>query len=273
MRKKCECYKKAAPTLVPYSNLLFKTIEEVKKDASFHVPGMYAYRVGLYGIRIGFSQKISIFSAIRKVHARQKDRYPLFARIPFEREHVQCTREYIKKTYADLPIDNVYLHIKNIHHSHWLSFFPCAEVYGPQKKQWFFPDRKRKSGIYFIWQDGVLVYIGKSIRNLSETANGHFSPYRENRYYPHYRVCFSETKFEKKYEVAFLEVSPYWFKSEEEFLYEVGSLEKKLISTFSSTLYNIKGVIKKENEGEEDFFDFSIRPDSVIDFVDDEPPF
>lgn len=251
MRKKCTCIESAALHLVPYSKLIFKTLEEAREDPDFHIGGMYVCRVTPYQIYILFAER-SMYRAAKRVEARRKQMGMkcCFARVPAQNwDHKECQRNFIKRTYADTPFDSTYLHVLSTPLSWWVPQLSRAEVYGPEGpegKKWSFPMVKRKAGIYLIWENNVLRYVGQSTTSLSETANNHFSPFKEknydNRWKDHYRVCFAETKFTHKYEIAFVEISRFWFTSEQDFRSAVDTLEKGLIRCFSDTLFNVKDM-------------------------------
>lgn len=66
----------------------------------------------------------------------------------------------------------------------------------------FYNLKNKKRGVYFIKENGILVYIGSSRNNCTKTLYRHFQKWNDKR--------FNRIVYDRKYcEVAFIEVDNY----------------------------------------------------------------
>lgn len=133
--------------------------------------------------------------------------------------------------------------------------------------RWNFLDFKDRSGVYIIKENGIVVYVGKSVRHISNVLKNHFYPYPQDRKTKHYRVTFYETKNVHKYECAIIEVPIACFRSWQAVSKAVEELETALIRHFNPKL-NVKGKVftsSKEEWWQGKATNFTSMPSVIFD--------
>lgn len=137
-------------------------------------------------------------------------------------------------------------------------------------------DFRKRSGVYIFKENGIVVYVGKSVNNLYRTVYGHmlrqYDDYKRNR-----RAIYNDKRHINHYEVGLIEVVK-GSRSNRSLAIAVGKLERFLIHQFKprdNFQYVHRQVIsgKLEEFDEGDFWRPPVTNIKIDDSFLEDPPF
>ncbi|MCA9353392.1 hypothetical protein KC842_00780 [Candidatus Nomurabacteria bacterium] len=242
---------------------------------------------GIYIIKFRFSKRIysvgesqtNLYSSISRVRNRLKkdvgDYH--YAVVPAEVGHFKGIKRQIKREYLDTPIDTHYNKVKRMLDNgrkkniiKYIRSHTVAPFYKNKKGEDRFSLKyyKWRFGIYFIFEEEELVYIGMSGGGFNEKKNfkhswvdvtsyAHFTKYPKDRETSHRRVYFDRN--EKDYRICIMEI-PFLvdgtIRTLEEVREDVNQIEKGLIRLIEPR-DNLKGLEDLREKADFDF-DFNV---------------
>lgn len=163
---------------------------------------------------------------------------------------------------------------------------------GKGRKEWTIPAQSWKSGVYIIWKDDIVDYIGKG-KKLAVRLYDHFldrskylEKYKNGCEYSHRHVYYPLEEIEQgRIKIATIPVYrkvvksdlPWGEKDIEpetdiSFSKRISDLEARLLR-FYKPVMNMKGIEDDKEEFENDFFEEKENPTSISDIFDEDPPF
>lgn len=247
--------------------------------------GLY-FKIGVYVVKrknspviysIGESQ-CNLYKTIQKIRTRLSNDEYEFAVIVCEVGHFVKVKRQIRKEYLRIPLDEDYNKIlpliekgKKVEILEVIKPRLVKPFYinGGGKERFTLKYYKWRFGVYFVFENYQLVYVGMSggvfwkerkynFSWIDVTLYSHFTKYTEDRENGHYRVSFYKTRHERNYEVCIVEVPLTSSSSIEGVRDNVNYLERELIKILQPK-YNVKGIeeTREELEGTNQYdYDF-----------------